>query len=468
MHDKTVDFILENIGGVANVKSVSHCMTRLRFLLKDKKKVDINKLSSSDEIMTVQFVNEQLQIVVGTHVEEVYNVLRNRLYTPIVEEEEVPEKTGFGQKLIDVVTKTITPVLGILVASGLLKGILAILVATNVLTDTDGAYIVLDSMGEAVFFFFPIFLGVSSAETFGLNKYIGMLLGAILTFPGLEQALGDSDLLYTVFTGTVFEVPVTNTFFGLPIMFPPGGYVYSVLPIILITFFASRIARKFDEIIPESLALNINDFLVVLITIPVALIVIGPVTTILSQLLAVGVESLYSFSPILATIVVSLIYQPLVVFGLHWGLSAIGLSNLAANGMDYIFPMSFTATFAQTAVVVAVYFRTRSDKMKGLAVPAIVSGLFNIIEPAIYGFSLPDKKRFAFSMVGGMTGALILTLTESKMFAFSWGVLGMGAFIDPSTSSLTGLMWVVIASLVSFLVTFFLTYFTYKPAINEL
>ncbi|MFD1900950.1 hypothetical protein GQR36_14910 [Enterococcus termitis] len=135
---------------------------------------------------------------------------------------------------------------------------------------------------------------------------------------------------------------------------------------------------------------------------------------------------------------------------------------MAQSGVDYIFPMSFTANFAQTAIVVAVFLRTRSKDQKALAIPAIVSGLFCIIEPAIYGFSLPVKKRFAFSMIGGAVGSLILALFSTKMYAMSFGVLGFAAFINPETGSMNGLFIAILATIATSVVAFVLTYFTFK------
>ncbi len=468
MYNDLIDLIIGNIGGVNNIKDISYCMTRLRFVLNDNEKVNEDELKASPDIMTVQFVNNKFQVVVGTHVEKVYDEMQNKI-THIEEDtsQNQESQTGWISRLIDTVTKIITPVLGILVASGLLQGLLALAVATNVLTETDGTYIVLNAMGQAAFYFFPVFLGFTSARTFGLNQYIGMLMGAILTLPMLEQGIVDADTLYVLFEGTIFSTPVTSTLFGIPIMFPPGGYTYSVIPIIFVVYIGAKIEKWLDQHVPEALANNVNAFLTVLITIPLALLIIGPITTALTQILEFGVNYLYEFSTLLTSIIVALIYQPLVIFGLHWGLSAIGLTNLAANGVDYIFPMSFTANFAQTGVVLAVFLRTKSNHIKGLAPPAMVSGLFNIIEPAIYGFSLPDKRRFAYSMLGGMVGAVILSLTESRMYAFSWGVLGITSFINPETGEISGMIWAVVASVAAFIVAFSLTYLSYLPAANE-
>lgn len=453
-------FIIENVGGKENILSVTHCMTRLRFTLNDDTKVKEENLVNSPEIMTAQFAGGRYQVVVGTHVSDVFQVIQSEL--GLLGEEEVEEKKGGVNRLIEIITKVITPVLGILTASGLLQGILALLTVTNVLSEGDGAYIVLHAMGQTVFYFLPVVLGYTSAKAFKLNPFVGMMLGAILLIPELMNNLVSDQVLYTLFQGSIFETDIHNTFFGIPILFPANGYQYSVIPIIFITFLGSKVEKFLKRVVPELLAHNLNAFLTILITFPLSILIIGPVTNVLSSLISAGVSGLYAISPVITSVVVGLLYQPLVIFGLHWPMSAIGINNLAQYGVDYIFPMSFTANFAQTAVVLAVYLKTRSKEQKALAIPAMVSGIFCIIEPAIYGFSLPVKKRFIFSMIGGAVGSFILAISATKMYAFAFGILGFVSFINPENGSLSGLYIAIFASIVTMIVSFCLTYFTFK------
>ncbi|MFD2307175.1 beta-glucoside-specific PTS transporter subunit IIABC [Enterococcus termitis] len=456
-----VEFILKNVGGKDNVLSVTHCMTRLRFTLKDDSLVQKEEIVKSPDVMSAQFASGRFQVVVGTQVAEVFQVVQENLNgrsTAV----EVEEKKGLVSTLIDTITKVITPVLGILTASGLLQGILALLTATKVLSVDDGAYIILHAMGQAVFYFLPVTLGYTSAKAFKMNPFVGMMLGATLLIPELLTGLTSGDVLYTLFKGSLFQTPVYNTFFGIPILFPATGYQYTVIPIIFIVYVGSKVEKWLKSVVPGVIAHNVNSFLTILITVPVAILIVGPVTNVLSSLISAGVSGLYTISPIVTSVAVALLYQPLVIFGLHWPISAIGITNLAQSGVDYIFPMSFTANFAQTAIVVAVFLRTRSKDQKALAIPAIVSGLFCIIEPAIYGFSLPVKKRFAFSMIGGAVGSLILALFSTKMYAMSFGVLGFAAFINPETGSMNGLFIAILATIATSVVAFVLTYFTFK------
>lgn len=456
-----VDFILANVGGKENVLSVTHCMTRLRFTLKEDSIVNEKELLKSPEIMTAQFAAGRYQVVIGTHVEEVFQTVQKTLGEVSVEETE--KKRGFLNSVIEIITKSITPILGILTAAGLLQGILALLTVTKVLDTSDGAYIVLHAMGQTAFYFLPVILGYTSAKAFQLNPFVGMILGATLVIPELMSGLMSEEVKYTLFQDTIFETQVYKTFLGIPILFPANGYQYTVIPIIFMTFIGSKVEKILKKVIPDLLVHNLMDFLTILVTVPLSILIIGPITNVLSDMLGAAVSGLYAISPIITSIVVALLYQPLVILGLHWPISAIGINNLAQMGADYIFPMSFTANFAQTAVVLAVFLRTKSKEQKALAVPAMISGVFCIIEPAIYGFSLPVKKRFAFSMLGGAAGALILSLFSTKMYAFSFGILGFVSFINPETGSVNGLLIAIIATVVTMLISFVLTYVTFKP-----
>ncbi|KRL14425.1 beta-glucoside-specific PTS transporter subunit IIABC [Schleiferilactobacillus perolens] len=459
---KLASFIIKNVGGPSNISSVTHCMTRLRFVLHDYNKPDPAILETSPDILTAQTAPGQYQVVIGTGVAAVYDQVMRKLGLS-EEAAEKQEPKGALNKLIAIITKSITPVLGILTASGLLQGILALLVATHVVSETNGAYIILHALGQAAFYFFPVILGYTSAKAFGLKPFVGLLLGATLVLPELTSGLVAKHALYTLFSDTIFATKVYKTFFGIPILFPQGGYASTVIPILFITFFASKVQKVLQRVIPEILSHNLNDFLTILIAGPISMLVIGPVTNVLGVLITNGVEQLYAFAPLLAAIVVALLYQPLVILGLHWALTAVALANMGSLGYDFsIFPMTFTANFAQTAIVLAVFLKTRDKNQKALAIPAMISGLFCIIEPAIYGFSLPVKKRFVFSMLGGMAGGIIMALAGARQYAFSFGVLGFVSYINPKTGSFAFVWIALLATAVTFAVSFLLTYFTFS------
>ena len=342
-------------------------------------------------------------------------------------------------------------------AAGLIQGLLALLVACGALKTTDGAYIILSVMGNALFTFFPIFLGYTSAKAFQMDGFVGMAIGACLVFPTILTSLTAGDPLFVLFAQSILETPVYKTFFGIPIIFPTTGYNSTVVPIIISMYFISKFEKFLKKHIPDIVGFTLVPFLTIAVCVPLTILAIGPIANILSLLITAAITFLNNLSPIIASLVVGVVYQPLVILGLHWPLITIGITNMGALGYDYIIPMIFTASFTQTAVVLAVYLKTRDKKVKNICIPAMISGCFCIIEPAIYGITLPVKKRFAFSIIGATVGAVIISIFSARMYAVSVGVLGTVAFINPN-GDMSGFIVAIIATIISMTVAFLLTF----------
>lgn len=456
-----VSFIVENVGGKDNIVSVSHCMTRLRFHLKDNSLVNEQNITSNNKIATAQKAGGEYQVVVGTMVGEIHAELSALLGLKSEEPQAAEKNDSLLNRIIQIITKSITPVLGVLMASGLIQGVLALLVACSALKTTDGAYIILNVMGNALFTFFPIFLGYTSAKAFKMDGFVGMAIGACLVFPTILTNLTSGNPLFTLFAGTILSTPVYKTFFGIPIIFPTTGYTSTVVPIIISMYFTSKFEKFLKKHIPDIVAFTLVPFLTIAICVPLTILAVGPIANFLSLLITAAITYLNNLSPVITSIVVGVVYQPLVILGLHWPLITIGITNMGAMGSDYIIPMIFTASFTQTAVVLAVYCKTRDKKVKNICVPAMISGCFCIIEPAIYGITLPVKKRFAFSIAGATVGAVIISLFGAKMYAVSVGVLGTVAFINPN-GDMSGFYLAIVATLISMAVSFLLTFFTFN------
>ena len=456
-----VAFIVENVGGKDNIISVSHCMTRLRFHLKDYSLVNEKNITSNNKIATAQKSGGEYQVVVGTMVGEIHAELSASLGLKSEESPAAEKNDSLLNRIIQIITKSITPVLGVLMASGLIQGVLALLVACGALKTTDGAYIILNVMGNALFTFFPIFLGYTSAKAFKMDGFVGMAIGACLVFPTILANLTSGNPLFTLFAGTILSTPVYKTFFGIPIIFPTTGYTSTVVPIIISMYFTSKFEKFLKKHIPDIVAFTLVPFLTIAVCVPLTILAVGPIANFLSLLITAAITYLNNLSPVITSIVVGIVYQPLVILGLHWPLITIGITNMGAMGSDYIIPMIFTASFTQTAVVLAVYCKTRDKKIKNICVPAMISGCFCIIEPAIYGITLPVKKRFAFSIAGATVGAVIISLFGAKMYAVSVGVLGTVAFINPN-GDMSGFYVAIVATLISMAVSFLLTFFTFN------
>ncbi|MDF2883156.1 MAG: beta-glucoside transporter subunit [Clostridiaceae bacterium] len=458
-YEKLARSIIENVGGKENVNSLTHCITRLRFKLKDESKANTETLKKMEGIVTVIKSGGQYQIVIGNHVPDVYAEVAAIGGFQTASAEDAVEKSGALNKFIDIVSGVFTPILGVLCATGMIKGFNALFVSLHLLSDKSGTYIILNAIGDCLFYFFPIFLGYTAAKKFKLNEFTGMAIGAALVYPTIA-GLTSGKPLYTLFTGTVIASPVYLTFLGIPVILM--SYSSSVIPIILSTYVGSKIEGLFKKVIPDVVKTFLVPFCTLLVTIPLAFLAIGPVATWLGNLMGAATLAIYNLSPIIEGLFMGAFWQVFVIFGLHWGLVPILINNLTVLHYDPVIAPFFAASFAQTGVVLAVLLKTRNQKLKSIAFPAFISGIFGVTEPAIYGISLPTKKPFILSCAAASIGGGIIGLMGAKMYMFGGlGIFGIPSFIS-SKGIDRGFYGAIASIIVSFILGFLLVFATYK------
>jgi len=454
--------IIDNVGGKENVRSVVHCITRLRFKLKDESKANTETLKNMDGVVTVMKSGGQYQVVIGNHVPDVYEavVKEGGFKTESsnnAEDDNKDSDQGFVSRAIDIISAIFTPILGVLAATGMIKGFNALFVALGVLSNTSGTYQILNAIGDSLFYYLPIFLGYTAAKKFGARPFVGMAIGASLVYPTLA-GLTDGDVLYTLFSGTVFESPIHITFLGIPVVLM--SYSSSVVPVILATFFAAKTEGWLKKVIPDVVKTFLVPFFTLLIVIPLTFLFIGPIATWASQLLGEAIIWVYGISPLVAGVLIGGLWQVLVIFGLHWGLVAIAITNLGTLGYDPVLGASFAASFAQIGVVLAVWLKTRDQSLKTLSAPAFISGIFGVTEPAIYGVTLPLKKPFIMSLIAAGVGGGILGHFGSVLHQLGGlGVFGYANRIHPTDGLDTGFWAAIAATIIAFVLGFILTYF---------
>lgn len=461
-YEKLASFIINNIGGKDNIVNITHCMTRLRIKLKDNDKVNIEELESNNNIISCQKAEGKLQVIIGTQVGEVYEEIIRQIGKVKTNEGTSQEGNSLINRFAATITKIVVPALGVLCACGIIAGLNSVLIATGMIESGSGTNILLNAMGNACLTFFPVILGYTSAVAFGMNPFVGMILGAVLIFPNISTDMNSGKVMFSIFANSPFKMDVFKTFFGLPIIFPATGYTSTLIPIMLINLCASKIEKFLDKQLPDVTKQFLAPFLTILIAGTVGVLVIGPISMIIQNGLQAGLSLLMDKSQILAFALITLIYQPLVIFGLHWPLITLGLMEFASTGSSLIVAAIFPASFTHMAACLAVFLRTKNIKMRNIAFPAFLSACFCIIEPSIYGVTLPVKKRFGFCMVGGLVGGLILALSNSPMFAISMGTTGIMSFVNPQGSGFAGLVWCVIACVAAMIITFVLTWITYR------
>ncbi|MCG5102381.1 beta-glucoside-specific PTS transporter subunit IIABC [Oceanobacillus alkalisoli] len=461
-YEKLAKDIIENVGGKENVNSVVHCITRLRFKLKDEGKANTEVLENMDGIVTVRQSGGQYQVVIGNHVPDVYKAVvieggfeSNR---PVDDPDDNGDKGSLLDRFIDMISGIFQPILAVLVASGMIKGFNALFLAAGWLNEASGTYQVLNAIGDALFYFLPIFLGYTAMKKFGGTPFLGMLIAGALVYPALDPSAQAGEPLYMLFAGTLLESPVYIEFFGIPIILMT--YAMSVIPIILSTFFAAKLENYFAKLIPDVVKTFVVPMLTVLTIVPLTFIVIGPIATWASQLLGAGTIWLYELSPVIAGAVIGSFWLVFVMFGLHWGLVPIGINNVVSQGWDPILALMFVHSFALAGALTAVWIRTRKQKLKTLSPPAIISAVFGVTEPGMYGIALPLKRPFMFTLIGsGIGGALLGLFGTVAHVMGGLGIFQIPSFIHPEEGMNMAFIGALIAAVVGAVLAFVLTYF---------
>ena len=443
--------IVRNVGGKENVSSLTHCITRLRFKLREESLAKDDVIKNMDGVVTVMKSGGQYQVVIGNHVPEVYAEVMSLLG---LEEgsadkaDETPSGNLFN-RAIDIISGIFQPILGIMAACGMVKGLNALFVALGWYPETCGGYLVLNAIGDGLFHFLPLFLGYTAAKKFRLKPMIGLVIGAIMCYPTVQAGTlsAGGQVLYTLFSGTMFESAVYTDFFGIPMI--AMDYTGTVIPVIFVVYFASKCEKFFNKFIPDLVKFFFVPMLTLLVSIPAGFLLIGPLATFGSTLIAQGVMTVRNFSPMLAGALVGLTWQILVIFGLHWGFIPVYINNIMTNGYDNVMMPFFACTFATSAVVLAIFFKTKNRQLKEMALPNFISGIFGVTEPAIYGILLPLKKPFIISCIAGCIGGGFYGAFNFRKFMMG----GMGIFEFPAMIEPDGGMGNLIVALAGVAIT---------------
>ena len=359
----------------------------------------------------------------------------------------------------------IQPLLGMLAAAGMVKGLLALFAFLGWMTSTDGTYMVLNAAADGFFYFLPIILGYTSAKKFGCSEFIGMCMGAALCYPAMVNSTA-GEVLGTVFGGTPFEMSYYLTFLGIPIIMPASGYTSSVVPIILSMMVVARLEKAFKKVISPLVSFFLTPLLTVVVGVALTYLVIGPVASLLTSVVLLifnTVTALPVVGGTVAGVLIGAFWQVLVIFGLHWALVPISIANLSANGFDTVLVGKIACEMAQIACVLAIVLKTKDKKVRDIGIPAIITGFFGTTEPAIYGVTLPRMKPFVFSCIGGAIGGGFATFMGAKIFVNGYsGIMALARYIDPTpggmgiTSAVYGAIAMAIGAAIGFLLTWFL------------
>lgn len=436
--------VIRLIGGKNNVNNVVHCVTRLRFTLKDNAIADTEAIKDLDGVLTVVVSGGQYQVVIGNKVKEVYKEVGNILGDSFLSEErqaQDPVKKNAFNRLIDIIIGIITPIIGTMAAGGIIKGLLGAATALDLMETTNGTYILLNALGDSIFYFLPVIVGFSAGRKFKGNPYIPAAIGGALVYPAIVAAYQAGEAL---------------SFFKIPVIL--ASYTSSLFPVIFAAWLAAIIERWLEQRLVPSIKLIFVPLITIFITGTVTFLAVGPLLTEFSQLLASVTMGIYDFAPIIAGVLLGGLWQVIVIFGLHYAFIPVLINNITTLGSDPVNAILNVTIFAQAGAALGVFLKTRNQSLKGISGSATVSALLGVTEPAIYGVSLAYKRVFVMAGIAGAIGGGITAVMGAKMFGFGASALfSAPLFINPEGVD-SSFYAFIIASLVALIGTAILTY----------
>lgn len=431
--------VWEAVGGEKNVNSLVHCATRLRFKLKDESVADTQKLKQDPDVIQVVQSGGQYQVVIGSNVADVYQA--------IVDEQGLTDQSGTEDqsknplnRLIDIISSIFTPFLGAMAAAGILKGFLSLATVLGWLATDTGAYQVLFAAADGVFTFLPVMLAFTAAKKFKTNQFLSVAIAMALVYPAITQLAGAG--------GAV-------DFFGLPIVLAQSGYTSSVIPIILAVWVQSKFEPLVKKVIPQFLQMIFVPMIVLLVMVPLTFLLLGPIGTVIGNGLGSLFNSIYSFSPLVAGLIMGSLWQMFVMFGMHWGFVPIMFLNIEQYGFDVMVPMLLPAVLAQGGAALAVAIRTKDTKLRSLGISSTITSLFGITEPTVYGVTLPLKKPFVVACLSAGIGGAMIGFAGVK--AFSSGLVSLltiPTFISTNQAVESNVTMAILATALSFVLAF--------------
>lgn len=439
--------IIEKMGGKNNITQCWHCITRLRFNVRDKQAVKLAEIKELEGVIGAQYQGGQFQIIIGNEVVNVFNEVSKILGLTSESGGEKGTKGNLVEQIFDVISGVFTPILPAIIGSGLLKGFMAILVATSLLSDQSATYLILNGISDAAFKFLPFLIAFSAAKKFQTSGSVAVALAGVLMYPW-QELINNPEITNLSFLGFM-NVPVGNS------------YASSVLPIILGVWLLSIVERLAKKIVPQSLTIVFVPLICLVITAPLLLTFIAPLGTMIGTYLERFFTLLFEVAGPFAGALLGGLMPLIVITGMHYAFFPGSFASFEKFGYDVmLLPMSLVSNLAQAGATLAVFFKTKDSKMKQVAFSAFVPAMFGITEPAIYGVTMKLKKPFYASLIGGGVGGAIFGAFTVKAMSFTVpGVLALPTYLDGASNNfIFALMGVFASFAVSFVMTWLLKF----------
>lgn len=447
--------VVEAVGGKANIVNVTNCMTRLRFVLKDDTLPDKAKVSAIKGVRGVMNQGGQYQVVIGTHVNEVIKDVRKVAgisdgNTVNKEDLKLIKKDSLWNRFFKTISGCIMPMLGPMIAGGIIKGILVILVTLGVLTKTDGTYLILYAAGDAIMYFMPIIVGFTCGKVFDCNPYLTAVIGAAFLYPDLVSAVAAEGGI------SFFKIPIAA-----------ATYSNTFLPIVLAGFVASKLEKLAKKIIPTMLQMMLVPAFVLAITVPLSWLVIGPVMNTVSGWLSNIVFGAFGASPLIGGVLVGAFWQLMVLLGLHAAFIPILMNNLFTTGSDPVNAVMGLTVWALAGITLGYALKNKDPEKRSIGFGSLASALCGVTEPTIYSIALPNFKLFVCAWIGGGISGGILGALGGRMYTMAGdGLFRIPAMINPEgldVSFYGFIVCAVLAFVISAVLAFIMTDSGEKP-----
>jgi phosphotransferase system glucose/maltose/N-acetylglucosamine-specific IIC component/phosphotransferase system IIB component len=440
--------IIQLVGGQGNINKVWHCMTRLRFDLIDDSKIEQVEIRKLPGVLGAQLQSDQFQIIIGPKVNGWYEQMQEALG----QRDESTAVNSKGRKslvslFMDTVSGVFGPIVPAIAGAGMIKGLLAGLIALNVVSTKSDTVMIIDLIASGVFYFLPFFLAVSAAKIFKTNEYLAAAVAACLMYPTLIEAAKalathQPDAASALWLMNAIPVPVFN-------------YASSVIPVIFSVLALKYIHKWVDSFMPDVLKTVFTPTLTLFIGALAALVVIGPIGIWLGKALAYGIEGLFGVSASFAGLVVGAIRPVAILTGMHHAMTPIALQNFSDRGYDMLMPMMFMANMAIAGATFAIWRLSKDRQERTVTLSAAVSALLGITEPALFGVLTRYKKAFIAATIASSLASAFIAFFGVRLYGYILSsIFSLPAYIGPYfVFALSG---VAMALVLSFTLTTFL------------
>lgn len=456
MNEKKLgDLLIQLVGGKENVQKLTHCATRLRFEFYDKEKVEAEKISKIPEVISVVDKGGQFQIVIGNEVAKVYKVIMGELgeNLGVNHKNEKQKKESIVTTIISVISTTFTPVIPALIGGGMIKSVLSILVLLNIVSTDSSTYQLLDMISDTVFYFLPVLLAYGASIKFECHPVLAIVLACALVHPTW---------------GNIVNLGKNIDYFGIPVLLV--SYSYSVIPIILSIWIMSYVEKFAEKYTPSIIKFFAKPLIIMFISIPFAIIVIGPFGSYLNTLIERSATVINSYANWLIPMLMGALQPLLILTGTAWAMTPIATTQISKLGYEVVNgPGMLASNIAQAAATLAVAVKSKNLELKELAGSSGFTALMGITEPALYGVNLKLKRPFIASMIAGGLAGIYAGVSGLVRYAFvSPGLAGLPAFIGENPMNIVhAIITCAIAFVGGFVITWIMGFEDLENNIQE-